>query len=156
MNRVRKGAAWIYQILIAVFAAAVAAEIFLAGLSIFRAMPAEDKSVSHETIEHEFDAHAGLGDFLAGGSLLLLILVLVAWTGPRSVGATLALAALTVVQGVLGGTGDSAPVAGAFHAIDAFLILGLSSLLTWRAWRGQLLVPPSQARGAAPSAPQAP
>jgi hypothetical protein len=153
MNSVRRGAAWIYRVLIALFALAVVVEIFLAGLGIFRAMPGEDESVSHETIEHKFDAHAGLGDFLAGGSVLLLILILVAWTGRRSIGATLALALLTVVQGILGGTGDRAPVAGAFHAVNAFLILGLSLFLAWRAWRGQLLIPPSQLRGSASPPP---
>jgi hypothetical protein len=144
MNRVRQGAAWIYRLLIALFAVAVVVEIFLAGLGIFRAMPGEDESVSHETIEDKFEAHAGLGQFLAGGSLLLLILILIAWTGPRSIGATFALAVLTVVQGILGGTGEDAPVAGAFHAINAFLILGLTLFLTLRAWRGNLLIPPSQ------------
>jgi hypothetical protein len=66
MNSVRRGAAWIYRILIALFAVAVVVEIFLAGLGIFRAMPGEDESVSHETIDDKFKAHAGLGDFLAG------------------------------------------------------------------------------------------
>jgi hypothetical protein len=144
MSSIRQGAAWIYRILIALFAIAVVVEIFLAGLGIFRAMPGEDESVSHETIEHKFDAHAALGDFLGGGAVLLLILILIAWTGRRSIGATFALAVLTFVQGILGGTGDSAPVAGAFHAINAFLILGLSLFLARQAWRGQLLVPSSQ------------
>jgi len=152
LNSVRRGAAWIYRILIALFALAVVVEIFLAGLGIFRAMPGEDESVSHETIEHKFDAHAALGDFLAGGAVLLLILILIAWTGRRSIGATFALAVLTFVQGILGGTGDSAPVAGAFHAVNAFLILGLSLFLTRRAWGGQLLVPPLQLP-ASPSPP---
>jgi hypothetical protein len=149
MSSVRQGAAWIYRILIALFAVAVVVEIFLAGLGIFRAMPGEDESVSHETIEHKFNAHAALGDFLGGAAVLLLILILIAWTGRRSIGATLALGVLTFVQGILGGTGDTAPVAGAFHAINALLILGLSLFLTWRAWRGQLLIPPAQPRASA-------
>ena len=156
MSSIRQGAAWIYRILIALFAIAVVVEIFLAGLGIFRAMPGEDESVSHETIEHKFDAHAALGDFLAGGAILLLILILIAWTGRRSIGATFALAVLTFVQGILGGTGDSAPVAGAFHAINAFLILGLSLFLTLRAWRGKLLISPSQIRGSASPPPRSP
>ncbi len=155
MDSVRRGAAWIYRILIALFAVAVVVEIFLAGLGIFRAMPAEDESVSHEAIEDKFDAHAALGDFLAGGAVLLLIVILLAWTGRRSIGATFALAVLTVVQGILGGTGDSAPVAGAFHAVNAFLILGLSLFLTARAWRGNLLIPPSRLRTSAPPPPSA-
>jgi hypothetical protein len=131
-------------------------EVFLAGLGIFRAMPGEHESFSHETIEDKFDAHAGLGDFLIGGSLLLLIVILVAWTGPRSIVATVGLAVLTVVQGILGGAGEDAPVAGAFHAVNAFLILGLALFLTLRAWRGNLLIPPSELRGAAPQPPPAP
>lgn len=156
MSSVRLGAAWMYRVLIALFAVAVVVEIFLAGLGIFRAMPGEDESVSHETIEDKFDAHAALGDFLAGSTVLLLVLILIAWTGRRSIGATFGLALLTVVQGILGGTGDSAPVAGAFHAINASLILGLSLFLTWRAWRGQLLLPRSQLRQGALPTPPAP
>ncbi len=156
MNRVRQGTVWIYRILITLFAAAVVVEVFLAGLGIFRAMPGEDESVSHETIEDKFDAHAALGDFLGGGSLLLLIVILIAWTGPRSIGATFALAVLTVVQGILGGAGEDAPIAGAFHAVNAFLVLGLALFLALRAWRGNLLIPPSQLRGTAPPPPPAP
>jgi hypothetical protein len=150
MNPVRRGAAWIYRILVMFFTVAVVIEIFLAGLAIFRAMPGEDESVSHETIEDKFDAHAGLGWGLAVTALLLLIAILVAWPGPRSIGATFVLAVLTIVQMVLAGAGEDAPVAGAFHVINALLILGLSLFLTFRAWRGQLLIQPSQVRGTAP------
>jgi hypothetical protein len=156
MNPVRQGAAWIYRILITLFAAAVVVEFFLAGLDIFRAMPGEHQPVSHDTFEDKFGAHAGLGWFLIGGSLLLLIVILVAWTGPRSIGATFGLAVLTFVQRILGSAGEDAPVAGAFHAINALLILGLSLFLTSRAWRGNLLIPPSQLRGTAPPPQPAP
>ncbi len=148
MNAVRQGAAWIYRVLITLFAAGVVVEFFLVGLGIFRAMPADDASVTHDTFDDRFTVHAALGGILAGGSLLLLIVILVAWTGPLSIGATFALAVLTFVQMILGGAGEDAPVAGAFHAINALLILGLSGFLTVRAWRGNLLIPPS---GSAPS-----
>jgi hypothetical protein len=151
MHPVRQGAAWTYRILITLFAAAVVVEFFLAGLGIFRTMPGEDESVPHETFEDKFEPHAGLGSFLTGGSLLLLILILVAWTGPRLIGATFALAVLTVVQMILGRAGEDASVAGAFHAINALLILGLSWFLTSRAWRRNLLIPPPQLRGTAPT-----
>ena len=95
MNQVRQGAAWFYRILITLFAAAVVVEFFLAGLGIFRAMPGEREPVSHETFADKSDAHAGLGWFLIGGSLPLLIVILVAWTGPRSIGATFVLAVLS-------------------------------------------------------------
>lgn len=156
MNPVRQAAAWIYRILVTLFAAAVVVEFFLAGLGIFHAMPGEDESVSHGTFEDKFESHAGLGWFLLLGSLLLLIVILVAWAGPRLIGATFGLAVLTVVQMILGGAGEDAPVAGAFHAINALLILGLSWFLTSRAWRGNLLIPSSRLRGTAPPPPPAP
>ena len=138
MGRAREGAAWTYRILITLFTAAVIVEIFLAGLAIFRAMPSEEGSVSHETIENKFDAHAALGDVLGGGAILLLIVILIAWTGRRVIGATFALAVLTFVQGFLAATGEDSPVAGAFHAVNALLVLALSLFLTWEAWRGKL------------------
>ncbi|MGH3142319.1 MAG: hypothetical protein ACRDO9_04215 [Gaiellales bacterium] len=144
MRSVRQGAAWIYRILITLFAAAVVVEFFLAGLAIFGAMPGEEGSVSHETFEDKFSGHADLGGSLVGGSLLLLIVILIAWTGPRSIGATFALAVLTIVQMILGRAGEDSSVAGAFHVINALLILGLASFLTSGAWRGNLLIPPSQ------------
>lgn len=151
MTSVRSGAAWIYRILIALFALGVLVEVFLAGLAIFRLMPDEDASVSHETIEDKFDAHVGFGWILFYAALLLLIVILIAWAGPRAIGATFALAVLTVVQGMLAGVGEDASVVGALHAVNAFLILGLSSFLALRAWRGGLLTPhtPLQAPAAA-------
>jgi hypothetical protein len=156
MNPARQGAAWIYRILITLFAVAVVVEFFLAGLGIFGAMPGEEESLSHETVEDKFNVHADLGGFLIGGSLLLLIVILVAWTGPRSIGATFGLAVLTVVQRFLGVAGEDAPVAGAFHAINALLILALSLFLASWAWRGNLLIPPSELRETAPPPRPAP
>jgi hypothetical protein len=156
MNAVRQGAAWIYRILITLFAVAVVVEFFLAGLGIFRAMPGDNESVSHDTFDDKFDAHAGIGFLLFLGSLLLLIAILVAWTGARSIGATFGLAVLTLVQTTLGGLGEDAPVAGAFHAVNALLIMGLSGFLASRAWRGNLLILPSQLRGAVPPSTPAP
>jgi hypothetical protein len=153
MNSVRKGAAWVYRILITLFAVAVVVEFFLVGLGVFRAMPGEDQPVSHSTFDAKFDAHAGLGWSLSGLSLLLLIAILVAWTGPRAISATFALAVLTFVQSALASAGEDAPVAGAFHAVNALLVLGLSWFLTARAWRGNLLIPPSQIPRTTPPSP---
>lgn len=156
MYSVRQGAAWVYRILITLFAVAVVVEFFLAGLGIFRTMPEEDAAVAHETFEDKFEAHTGLGELLTGTSVLLLLVILAAWTGPRSIGATFGLAVLTIVQMILAGTGEDAPVAGAFHAINALLILGLSSFLAWRAWRGNLLRPTAELVATGPPPHRAP
>jgi len=146
MNPVRRGAAWVYRILVTLFAAAVVVEFFLAGLGAFGAMPSEEGTVSHATFADKFDVHAALGWSLVLGSLLLLVIVLVAWTGPRSIGATFVLAVLTFVQTILASAGEDAPAVGAFHVVNALLIMALSGFLTVRAWRGNLLTPPAQLR----------
>lgn len=86
MNRVRPAAARTYRILIRLFAAAVIVEVFLAGLGIFGAMPGKNEPVSHQTFGDKFGVHAAIGGFLTGVSLLLVIAVLIAWTGLRSSG----------------------------------------------------------------------
>jgi hypothetical protein len=154
MRAVRRGAAAIYKVLIALFAAAVVVQFFLAGLGIFGAIPEEDGSTTSATWEDKLDPHAALGHLLfIPVSFVLLILILIAWTGPRSIGATVGLVVLMLLQIVLAAAGEDAPGVGAFHPINALLILGLSWFLTWRAWRGNLLIPPSELRGPAPPAP---
>jgi hypothetical protein len=155
MRAVRNGAAWIYRILITIFAAAVIVQFFLAGLGIFGAIPEEDASTTSDRWEDKIDPHAALGHFMQMGSLLLLLLILIAWTGPRSIGATFALAVLLILQIILAAVGEDTPAVGALHPVNALLILGLSWFLAWRAWRGNLLVPPSElaARGAPPPPP---
>lgn len=150
MAGIRRGAAAIYKVLIALFAVAVVVQFFLAGLGIFSAIPEEDGSTTADKWEDKLEPHAGLGWFMFLATLLLLILILIAWTGPRAIGATFGLALLTFIQMILGGAGEDAPGVGAFHAVNGVLILALAFFLTWRAWRGNLLIPPSELRGAAP------
>jgi hypothetical protein len=156
MAAVRRGAAAIYKVLIAIFAAAVVVQFFLAGLGIFGAIPEEDGSTTAERWEDKIDPHAALGHFMQMGSLLLLLLILIAWTGPRSIGATFALAVLLILQIILAAVGEDTPAIGALHPINALVILALSFFLAWRAWRGNLLVPPSRVSTAPPPPPPPP
>jgi hypothetical protein len=153
VNPIRQGAAWIYRVLIALFAIGVVVQFFFAGAGVFGARPDEDETVSESRFEDKFDLHSGLGGFLVLASLLLLILILIAWTGPRSIGATFVLFVLMIIQQALSG-GDE--WVGAFHPINGLLILGLSSFLARRAWRGNLLVPPSELRATSPPPAPAP
>lgn len=143
MSPVRRGAAWIYRVVISLFAVAVVVQFFFAGAGAFGARPDEDETITDTGFEDKFELHSGLGWFMTLGSLLLLILILIAWTGPRSIGATFGLFALMIIQNVLS-AGDR--WVGAFHPVNALLILGLSWFLARRAWRGNLLIPPSQLR----------
>jgi hypothetical protein len=155
MRAVRNAAAWIYRILISIFAVLVPLQFFLAGFGIFDAIPEEDGQTTASTWEDKIDAHAGLGHILQMASLLLLVLILIAWTGARSIGATFALAVLLILQIILAAAGEDAPFVGGLHPVNGLLILGLTWFLAWRAWRGNLLVPPSElaARGTSPPPP---
>jgi hypothetical protein len=157
MRAVRNGAAWIYRILITIFAALVVVQIFLAGLGIFGAIPEEGEATTVDRWEDKIDPHAALGHLMfIPGAILLLILILIAWPGPRAIGATFGLAVLMLLQIILAAAGEDAPGVGAFHPINALLILGLSSFLTWRAWRGNLLIPPSELAARRAPPPPAP
>jgi Family of unknown function (DUF6220) len=153
MAGIRRGAAAIYKVLIPIFAAAVLVQFFFAGAGAFGARPDEDETITDTGFEDKFELHSGLGWFLTLGSLLLLILILIAWTGPRSIGATFGLFVLMILQNILS-AGDR--WVGAFHPINGLLILGLSAFLARQAWRGNLLTPPSELRGAAPPPAPAP
>jgi hypothetical protein len=153
MQAVRRGAAAIYKVVIALFVAAVVVQFFFAGAGAFGVSPDEDETFSQSQFEDKFELHSGLGWFLTLASLLLLILILIAWTGPRSIGATFGLFVLMIVQNILS-AGDR--WVGAFHPINGLLILGLSAFLARQAWRGNLLTPPSELRGMQPPAAPAP
>jgi hypothetical protein len=63
-------------------------------------MPQENEPVSHKTFGDKFGVYVAIEGFLTSVSLLLLIAVLIAWTGLRSIGATFGLAVRTLVEGV--------------------------------------------------------
>ncbi len=129
MNPVRHAAAWTYRVLITLFTAAVIVEVFPVGLGVFRAMPGREQAGLARTFEDKVGVPVASGGFLTGGSLLLMIVILIARSGLRSIGATLGLAVLTLVEGARGRAGEDAPVACAFHAINAVLVLGLGLFL---------------------------
>jgi hypothetical protein len=77
--------------------------------------------------------------------------ILIAWPGPRAIGATFGLAVLMLLQIILAAVGEDTPGLGALHPLNGVLILALALFLTWRAWRGNLLIPPSQLRAPPPA-----
>jgi hypothetical protein len=156
MQAVRRGAAVAYKYLIALFTLAVIVQFFLAGLGIFGGLPEEGETVTSDRWEDKLDPHAATGHLLfIPVSIVLLLLILIAWTGPRSIGATVGLVVLMLIQIILGGVGEDAPVLGGLHPLNALVILMLSSFLTWRAWRGNLLIPPRDLAARAMTPPPA-
>jgi hypothetical protein len=130
VTQLRNGAHALWRVLIAIFAAATVVQVFLAGYGIFNA----DDEGKNKKFEDAFSAHGGLGFFLTVGSLLILIVALIAWRDRRTVGASAVLFGLLVLQNVLAGLGKDHPIIGAFHPLNGFLILGLSGWLASRAW----------------------
>lgn len=129
MDQVRNGARAFLRYLVALYVIAIVVQIFLAGEGIFgiKAGPKLDDQKS-------LDAHRGLGFFLADfGALLLLIVALLAWHADKRIRAvSIALPFILFIQGILPSGGRWV---GAFHPLNAFLILALFGWLAWSLWR---------------------
>ena len=129
MAAVRNGARAVLRYLAPLFFIALIVLVFLAGEGIFGIKPGPELD-DQKTL----DAHRGFGFILADlGAVLLLIVALLAWHGDRRIRAvSIALPFLLFVQGLLGGAGRWG---GAFHPLNAFLLLGLFGWLSHRLWR---------------------
>ena len=131
MAQVRKGALAIWRFLIPIFFLATIVQVFLAGFGIFRA----DDEGQNKKFEDAFEAHVALGFFLQIGTLLLLLLALIAWTRKDFLLGSFVLAVQVVIlQPLLAGIGEDTPWVGGLHPVNGFLIVGLSGFLAGRVW----------------------
>lgn len=128
MTGVRNGARVVLRYFAPLYVVAIIVQIFLAGEGIF-GIKAGPKLDDQKTL----DAHRGLGFILADpGALLLLIVALLAWHPDKRVRIiSIVLPFLLFIQGILGGAGRWG---GAFHPLNAFLILALFGVLSRRLW----------------------
>ena len=133
MNRVRRAAAVVQRYLVSLYFLGVIAQFFLVGLGLL-GMKAGD------TIDnaHSLHAHRDFGWALTEfGGAALLIVTLIAWQKPLRdrVGLYVLLCLLGFpLQPILAATGEHHRFVGMFHPVNALLLLGLSGLLTRRAW----------------------
>jgi hypothetical protein len=109
----------------------IIAQFFLVGYGLF--------DMKHgATIDNakSLDAHRALGEILSlPGSILMLILALLAWPTPRRLlWLWILLAVLAFVQPFLAGVGYNHWVVGMLHPVNALLLLGLSGRLAHYAW----------------------
>ena len=122
----RRGAFLGYQWLLLAFLLAGVAQIFLAGLGVFRL---EDQGLAAAG-DTAFAPHRTLGFTLAGIALLILVLAVIARPGARAIAGSALLVLLTsLVQSLLAGLGEDHAVYGALHALDGLLILGTAGYL---------------------------
>jgi hypothetical protein len=97
--------------------ALIATQFFLAGAGAFGAT--------------SFDAHRTVGSVLV---FVVLLGLLVAALVRRHVRHALVLLGVTVLQVVLGTLGSDEPWVGAFHGLNALVVLGVGGTLARRAW----------------------
>jgi hypothetical protein len=130
MEAVRRGAWLGLKYVTTVFFLGVVVQFFLVGYGLF--------AMKHgATIDNakSLDPHRGLGWILSEfGSILMLILVLLAWPSRRLLGAWILLAVLAFFQGVLASSGYHHWGLGMLHPVNALLLLGLSGRLAHYAW----------------------
>ena len=134
----------IYRYGTAIVVLGVLVQIGAAGFGAFNA--SEHVSDEHPLSEHTFDDgfsfHTGFGYVIFVASVVLLLLALSARLRKRSVLFALALPVLVAVQIVLAWAAESTHWVGPFHALVAFVILGLAGGLAQYAWRGDTVSTP--------------
>ena len=130
MAAVRRGAWVALKYVTTVFFLGVVAQFFLVGYGLF--------AMKHgATIDNakSLDPHRGLGWILSEfGSILMLILVLLAWPARRLLGAWILLCVLAFVQAILAASGYHHWGLGMFHPVNAIILLALSGRLAHYAW----------------------
>ena len=128
MAGVRRVSRALLKYFVTLYVVAVIVQIFLAGEGIFggREEPIEDAAI--------LDPHRGLGFILAmPGALLLLIVALLAWLpNTRLRWISVALPFLLFLQLILAVAGRWG---GAFHPLNAILVLALLGYLARQLWR---------------------
>jgi hypothetical protein len=128
MTGVRRVSRSILKYFVALYTVAVVVQIFLAGEGIFggREEPIEDAAI--------LDPHRGLGWFLTTPiALLLLIVALLAWLpNKRLRWISVALPFVLFLQLILAEAGRWG---GAFHPLNAILVLALLGYLARQLWR---------------------
>ena len=130
MAAVRRGARAVLKYFIPLYLLAVIIQVFLAGEGIFGA----DGSPTDDEQSTTLDPHRGLGWFLTQPiALLLLIVALLAWLpNKRNRILSIALPFILFIQLILAEAGRWG---GAFHPLNALLILGIMGYLSSQLWR---------------------
>ncbi len=132
VTALRRGAFRVYQWMLLAFLLAGVAQIFLAGLGVFR-LQDQGLEAAGDTA---FAPHMALGFAMAGIALLILILAVIARPGARAIAGSAVLVLLTsLMQSLLAGLGEDHAAYGALHALDGLLILGIAGYLYARARR---------------------
>ena len=95
----------------------------------------EQKLISEKVFDHGFGFHTAFGYLIFLGSILLLLLALVARLGKRRVLFSLAVPIAVAVQIVLAWISESVHAVGILHGINALVVFGLVGYMAGNTWR---------------------
>jgi uncharacterized membrane protein len=126
----------LYRLWASLLFLAVLVQIGAAGYGAFNVSAhVANHSISEHTFDHGFNFHNGLGYAIFVGAAVLFLLALGGRLGRRRILVSLAAVVAVVVQILLALAGESHPVVGIFHPLNALVVFGLTGTLAHRAWR---------------------
>jgi len=126
---------WFWSIVVLVM---VVLQIAFAGYGAFYAahkLEDEGSSITDKTFEDGFGIHIGFGYLVWLAVMVLLVIGVVAGVGKWRLGKHGVLALLLTLQVLLAWFGGAVPAIGAFHPLNAFVILGLTIAIVWGGWQ---------------------
>ena len=137
MSGVRNGARSVLKWFAALYVVAIIVEVFLAGEGIFGLKNIEHSNDCNKAAARcvanstTLDPHRALGFILTlPGALLFLVVALLAWHPSKRIRiVSIVVPILAFVQTILAGLGRWG---GAFHPLNAILVLGLFGWLAYR------------------------
>ena len=119
---------------------AIVVQIGLAGYGAFYAahkLEDDGSSITDKTIDDGFGIHIGFGYLVWLAVMVLLVIGVIAGVGRWRLGKHGVLALLLTLQILLAWFGGSIPAIGAFHPLNAFVILALTLSIVWDGWQAR-------------------
>jgi len=128
---------WFWSIVVLVM---VVLQIAFAGYGAFYAtekLADEGSSITDKTFEDGFGIHIGFGYLVWLAVMVLLVIGVIAGVGRWRLGKHGVLALLLTLQVLLAWFGGAVPAIGAFHPLNAFVILALVLSIVWDGWQAR-------------------
>ncbi len=107
--------------------------------------PDEGRTISETVFDHGFAFHSALGYFIFLGSLVLLVIALLARLGKRGAWLAAAVPIAVAVQIVLAWASEGTHAIGVLHGLNALFIFALTGFLTREAWQAHRAAAPVEA-----------
>ena len=125
-----------FKYLTSVLFAAVVVQVALAGYGVFYALhkAGDNASITRDTFDHGFRAHAIVGTLLLVVMLLLVIVAAAGRLGSFAVKFSAGLLVAGILQMVFAELGRSVPALGFLHVVNALAIYAAAGLLAHRTW----------------------